>query len=370
MTTRLFLAILSCITLAGAPGCKHTDAGSDGHTGEGVGEGEGEGEGELNVDDDGDGFTPAEGDCDDAEPAASPAQAELCDGLDNDCDGDVDEAGAVGEAVVYTDADGDGYGAGAALADTACPVDGLSQFDNDCDDDDATVSPGADEVCADEIDNDCDDDVDEADAVDATWWPDHDGDGFGNPSGISELGCAQPGEDYVLNDDDCDDNDVLQSPDALDARNGVDDDCDGEVDEAPHDFDGWLVLDQGDGSIYRTYTTHGTLVGDNTCTNCEWVYEVYFYLTECQSRSPEICEGYWQTEAEAEVPGAHLMASPWFGFGPSGEYGDGAVWQALEIDGEYSVVSESATWDSSTGLLKYTLRDSDSYQIYGEALVY
>ena len=75
-------------------------------------------------------------DCDDNTAACYPGNAEICDGLDNDCDGHIpaDEL----------DADGDGF----------------SICEGDCDDTDASVHPQATEVC-DGIDNNCDGNVDE-----------------------------------------------------------------------------------------------------------------------------------------------------------------------------------------------------------------
>ena len=78
-------------------------------------------------------------DCDDGDPEVNPGEAEACDGKDNDCDTEVDEG---------FDADGDG-----APGHADCPED---EAWADCDDGDATVFPGAEEVCGDGIDNDCD----------------------------------------------------------------------------------------------------------------------------------------------------------------------------------------------------------------------
>ena len=103
------------------------------------------------VDGDGDGH-PASEDCDDGDPDINADAEEICDGVDNDCDGDIDEE--LG-SLVFTDADGDGFG-DPATGSTECAPD-VAQVaeDGDCDDTDPAVFPGADERC-DGIDNDCD----------------------------------------------------------------------------------------------------------------------------------------------------------------------------------------------------------------------
>ncbi|MEY3212343.1 MAG: hypothetical protein RIT28_2824, partial [Pseudomonadota bacterium] len=81
------------------------------------------------VDEDGDGV-PASEDCDDGDAAVSPNAEELCDGIDNDCDGAVD-VGASDATAWYTDEDGDGYGAGAPTV--ACePIEGQVAQADDC----------------------------------------------------------------------------------------------------------------------------------------------------------------------------------------------------------------------------------------------
>jgi hypothetical protein len=106
--------------------------------------------------------------------------------------------------------------------------------DVDCDDDDAKVHPGADETCNGK-DDDCDGDTDEDGATDAKdWYPDVDGDGYGDTAGLRQA-CGVPAG-YVLVDGDCNDNDKAINPGASElcfgAGNQIDDDCDGNVDEA------------------------------------------------------------------------------------------------------------------------------------------
>ena len=92
--------------------------------------------------------------------------AEVCDDLDNDCDGEVDE-GLV--TVVYADVDGDGYGDPTSAIETCAPLTGHVEDATDCDDTDAHSHPGASEIC-DGADNDCD--GDNSDAGLATFFPD------------------------------------------------------------------------------------------------------------------------------------------------------------------------------------------------------
>jgi len=95
-------------------------------------------------------------DCNDASSAAHPGLFEACDGLDNDCDGEVDEDARVGAIVSYPDNDGDGYGdERSPLSSCGLPA-GRAVVGGDCDDDRADVNPGRDEDLSDGLDNNCD----------------------------------------------------------------------------------------------------------------------------------------------------------------------------------------------------------------------
>lgn len=162
------------------------------------------------------------GDCDDADAAVHPGAIERCDGEDRDCDGEVDD-GAPDAPEWFLDADADGFGGASAGFACAAPVGAVAES-TDCDDDDPTVHPGADEHC-DGIDEDCDGDIDEA-AVDALdWYPDADADGYG----ADGLGAACGGPDGATSiGGDCDDQDPSIHPGAPEVPcDGVDDDCDG-----------------------------------------------------------------------------------------------------------------------------------------------
>ncbi len=157
------------------------------------------------TDDDGDGVSPNDGDCDDADAELYPGRAEECDGIDNNCNGVIDEG--------ISDVDGDG---------TADCLD-IEECDGRDNDGDGTVDEGfADddhdgtpdclgvEVC-DGQDNDADGLVDEGFDADA--------DGF--------TECGEDGSNA-----DCDDNDATVFPNGTEVgSNERDDDCDGLVDE-------------------------------------------------------------------------------------------------------------------------------------------
>ncbi|MCB9759877.1 MAG: FG-GAP repeat protein [Alphaproteobacteria bacterium] len=95
-------------------------------------------------------------DCDDRDGSVRPGAPEYCDGVDNDCDGEIDPDTALDAAVWYTDGDGDGYGDPASPLSACTQPAGAVSDDTDCDDGEATVNPGHAEVCNDFLDNDCD----------------------------------------------------------------------------------------------------------------------------------------------------------------------------------------------------------------------
>ena len=107
------------------------------------------------VDVDGDGFPTTE-DCDDEDASISPSAAELCDGIDNNCDGAID-TDAQDLTTWYGDGDRDGFGSD-SLTLTACEApEGFVAEGGDCDDADARFFPGASETdCTDPNDYNCD----------------------------------------------------------------------------------------------------------------------------------------------------------------------------------------------------------------------
>lgn len=121
------------------------------------------------IDDDGDGYAEADGDCDDTDAGRSPGLSEVCDGIDNDCDGPEDEGVTT---TYYRDVDGDGYGNAASATEACEDPGGHVRNGDDCDDRAETVYPGAADDQGDGMDNDCDGTIDEDWDPCATAWGD------------------------------------------------------------------------------------------------------------------------------------------------------------------------------------------------------
>ena len=206
------------------------------------------------------------GDCDDNNGQAHPGGQEKCGNGDEDCNGVVDDEGAQGCNAYYPDNDADGYGPdedSKCLCAAAPPYSVTSG--GDCDDVQATVNPGAKEVCG-AGDENCDGAVDENGAEGCVIaYQDEDGDGHGTQSKVCSC---KIGEGYVgFIFDDCDDQDPQAFAGAAEFCNGVDDDCDGEVD------DGYDL--QGDpahcGECNQPCPAVGPLGLEHTCVGGECV---------------------------------------------------------------------------------------------------
>ena len=148
------------------------------------------------IDSDGDGFCIEDGDCDDTNPDVGPGAVEVRDGLDNDCDGLVDEEN---NNMLECNSDAD-------CAPSEFCLDGVCQGEREGCADDADCARG--EICSMNVcipaNGDC---------------IDNDGDGF------------------CIEDGDCDDNNPDVGPGAVEVRDGLDNDCDGQVDEEGGDLE-------------------------------------------------------------------------------------------------------------------------------------
>jgi hypothetical protein len=179
------------------------------------------------------------------------------------CDGDVPQ--------LFVDEDGDSYGS-KTIAQDACELGpGLADNSSDCNDADASVHPGATEVC-----NDVDDDCDGTAASAPEWYVDADGDGYG-AIGSATPACDAP-KGFVADGSDCDDTDSAVNPAAAEScENEYDDDCDGVTAVATDDDgDGYLSdacaggpdCDDADATIHPGAVE---TCGDGIDSNCDLV---------------------------------------------------------------------------------------------------
>ena len=179
-----------------------------------------------------DGYTASvAGDCDDDDGSVHPTANETCNGKDDDCDGPIDEEGAVGCSSFFLDKDGDDYGL-TGLAKCLCAAAGQYSAvqGGDCNDQDVAVHPAAVESCNGK-DDDCDGPTDEEDAQGcAVHLRDDDGDTFG-VDGDGRCLCEPVAPYGAVQGGDCLDSDPAVNPSVQESCNGKDDDCDGETDE-------------------------------------------------------------------------------------------------------------------------------------------
>ena len=212
-------------------------------------------------------------DCNDLSPAIHPGATETCNGIDDNCDGQIDDGtlltfyrdadgdgfgnpGLTTQACFipigyvansadcndtlaiehpgqtwYADLDGDGYSSGVSTIQCLRPngykaASELTAIAGDCNDNISLIHPGAAETCN-GIDDNCNGQIDEG--VLTTFYRDADGDGFGNFA-LTTIACSAP-LGYVSNHADCNDTNAAIHPGATELCNGMDDNCDGQIDE-------------------------------------------------------------------------------------------------------------------------------------------
>jgi hypothetical protein len=100
------------------------------------------------------GYTTESGDCDDNNPDAYPYNLEICNSIDDDCDGSDDNG--LPSFTFHADVDGDGYGSNTSVVTTCDFVAGYILTAGDCNDNNSSVSPNASELCSTAFDDDCD----------------------------------------------------------------------------------------------------------------------------------------------------------------------------------------------------------------------
>jgi large repetitive protein len=247
------------------------------------------------IDEDQDGFG-SEEDCDDTDPNINPTTEEICDGIDNNCDEEIDEGVT---NTFYTDSDGDGFGDEEKQFESCQPEAGQVEQAGDCDDTDPNINPTTEEIC-DDIDNNCDSNIDE-DLLE-TWFLDLDNDGFGTTP--SEV-CPET-DGYAIEGNDCDDNDPSIHPEAEETCDEIDNNCDGNIDED-------LALPQ---YLDSDADGHGDI--SSAVWDCEKIPGTIYMGGDCDDSNPNInssapdlcnaiddnCDGILDNEP---IPGAAII---------------------------------------------------------------
>jgi len=207
------------------------------------------------------------GDCNDSNTNVNPGMVELCNTIDDNCDGATDPVDAGGCQSFYYDFDSDGYGSATVAPKCQCGPDYLTRFKvqvaGDCNDSVVTISPAATEKC-DGIDNNCNGTTDENGAINCVnRWMDNDGDGYG--TGTSVCSCQAAAPYTAERAGDCNDSDFFINPGISETCDGIDNNCDSKTDdENAGGCDAWFF--DGDRDGYGDPTKSRCLCGPSVST--------------------------------------------------------------------------------------------------------
>jgi hypothetical protein len=294
-------------------------------------------------------------------------------GCKGETDGTVEETGVEGG-----DSAGADSGGGGGDSDSDPPLDedgdGVTA-DTDCDDLDAAIFPGADELC-DERDNDCDGEIDEDAINPATFYADKDGDGYGADDEPLKA-CVQP-EGYVTPAGDCDDEDARFYPSAeeSDCEDPNDYNCDGSVGYDDADADGFPACNDcndKDGTI----SPDGLEVCDGADNDCDGLkddgddsLDVSTTTTAYQDADSD---GYGDADFAlqrcATPPGYAPLSGDCDEANPAVNPGATEICDGLDNDCDTLADDADDSLDSSTASTFYADDDGDSFGDAADALL-
>ena len=217
------------------------------------------------------GYVTNNSDCNDANALIKPGAAELCNLVDDNCNGQVNEGLVF--ANYYIDTDQDGFGAGTPTS-SCTPIFGNFVTNNlDCNNNNANIRPNASEICN-SIDDNCNNLIDDGITF-VNYYIDTDGDGYGAGTAINS--CSSPGAGYVTNNTDCNNTNSAIRPGATEICNAIDDNCNSLIDDGLTFVDYYIDTDS-DG--------FGAGSATNSCSNLGAGYATN--NTDCNNNNPNI----------------------------------------------------------------------------------
>lgn len=231
-----------------------------------------------------------DGDCNDKNKLIYPGASELCDGIDNDCNGMTDEN--IANQSYYTKA-AETQGVGICTSGIKSCVNGAWEIIT------PEVTPATTELC-DGKDNNCNGFLDEGQLL-STFYLDEDGDGFGDLS-KSISGCTGVDNliyfngvkvtNYVTKDGDCDDSNSKINLNAIESCNAIDDNCNKQVDEGLEQVANCGFNNKG---IKTTYCVNGSIIDKTPCVDPD----------KCKNGEAKACTTICGTGIETCVDGIY-----------------------------------------------------------------
>ena len=228
------------------------------------------------------GYVASSLDCDDANSAINTFATEVCNSVDDDCNGKIDEG--LPTTTYYKDVDADGYGGTLSQVYCAQPLGYNAYVGGDCNDYNVGIKPGATEVCGNNIDEDCSGADLACPIAYITYYLDSDSDGYG---GTQTIQATSLPAGYATTNGDCNDANADVGPGKTEICDGADNNCDGLADNNlafatyyyDADFDSYGVAD-GTKYACSAPASYAALSGD--CNN---------YDGTINPGATEVCDG-------------------------------------------------------------------------------